>query len=370
MKRLLPEHVSSFRDRHGKLRYRYRRTGAPGGYFKGELGSDAFLAELASFRGATAPIAAARAKPGTIDDLCTRYYRSQDFNDQGETSRHKNRAVIEGFREGRGGRRVADVTFEHIDAILARKGKKIVAENGRPVGGKASAQRLRKQLRRLFEHAVKLRMRRDNPVELTARVKYKTDGFHTWTEDEIAQYQARHAIGTKARLALEIMLWTAQRRGDARTFGPGQVKAGRMRYTQEKTGKELWLPLAPQLAAAIEGMPTVGLKAYLVTEAGAPFSDAGFGNWFREQCDAADLPHCTAHGLRKAITRRMAENNASQGGMKAVGGWSNDREVAIYAAKASQSRLADKTLGDLIAWDLANRDAGLDNPDQKTAENS
>lgn len=352
-KRLLPEHVSCFRDRHGKLRHRYRRTGHPGGYFTAELGTVEFLEELAAFKSAAAPVPAERAAPGTIDDLCTRYYRSQDFNDQGETSRRKNRAVIESFRAGRGHRRVADVTWEHIDAILAKKGRKSVDKKGRPVGGKAAAQRLRKQIRRLFKHAVKVKMRRDNPVELTARVKYKTDGFHTWTEEEIAQYQARHPLGTKARLALEIMLWTGQRRGDARTFGPGQVKAGRMRYTQQKTGKELWLPLAPQLADAIKAMPSVGLKAYLVTEAGAPFTDAGFGNWFREQCDAAELPHCTAHGLRKAIGRRMAENDASQKGIKAVGGWSNDRDVAIYTAKADQGRLADKTLGDLIAWDLA-----------------
>ncbi len=357
MKRLLPQHVSAFADRHGKTRYRYRRNGQPTRYFKSELGTVDFLAELAAFSAAGVPYPAPRCAPGSLDDLCTRYYRSQDFNDQGETSRRKNRAVIESFREGRGDRPVAAVTWEHVDAVLVRKGRKTTSAAGRPVGGKAAAQRLRKQLVRLFRHAQKTGMRRDNPVELTSAVKYSTTGFHTWTEEEIAQFQAHHPLGTKPRLALEIMLWTGQRRGDARTFGPAHVRGGRMRYTQEKTGKVLWLPVAPQLADAIKAMPSVGLKAYLVTDAGEPFTNAGFGNWFREQCDAADLPHCTAHGLRKAIARRMAENGAGNQGIKSVGGWTNDSEVAHYTAAVDQERLAAKTLGDLSDWDLANRGA-------------
>jgi hypothetical protein len=40
------------------------------------------------------------------------------------------------------------------------------------------------------------------------------DGVHTWTEDEVAQFIARHPPGTKPHLALMLMLWTGQRRGD------------------------------------------------------------------------------------------------------------------------------------------------------------
>jgi hypothetical protein len=40
---------------------------------------------------------------------------------------------------------------------------------------------------------------------------------------------------------------------------------------------------------------------------GKPFTAAGFGNWFREQCNAACLPHCSFHGLRKAASVRLAE---------------------------------------------------------------
>ena len=214
------------------------------------------------------------------------------------------------------------LTFEHIDTILAKKARKLPAADGkRATGGPAAAQRLRKQLRRLFEHAVRLGMIRTSPVELTARVRYKTSGFHTWTEEEISIFRQRHALGTKARLALETILWTGQRRGDAHRFGPPHVRDGRVNYEQEKGGKELWLPISPQLRAAIDAMPTVGVQTFLVTESGKPFSKAGFGNWFRDRCDEAGLKHFTAHGLRKAIARRLAENVATQKMIKSVGGW-------------------------------------------------
>jgi integrase len=352
----LPPHVSKWRDRHGRERLRHRLNGRTR-YFRHELGTPEWLAEYREFEGGELP-APKRFAPGTLDDLCTRYYRSQDFNSQGETSRAKNRAVIEKFREGRGDRPVAMLTFEHLDAIFAKAAKKRKSADGkRSLGGPAAAQRLRKQLRRLFGFAVKVGMIRTNPVELTARVKYRTSGFHTWSEEEIARFRETHALGSKARLALETILWTGQRRGDAHRFGPPQVKGGRIRYEQEKGGKTLWLPMAPQLAAAIAAMKTVGTETYLVTEAGRPFSKAGFGNWFRDRCDEAGLTHCSAHGLRKAIARRLAENGATQKMIKSVGGWSNDREVATYTADADQAALAALALAALAA-----NEPGLDNP--------
>lgn len=347
----LPKHVSAWRDRHGKLRFRHRKLGITR-YFRSPIGSPEWLAEFHEFEASDRNFIKARHAPGTLGDLVTRYYRSQDFNSQEEVSQTKNRAIIEEFRAGSDDRPVALLTFEHIDTILAKKAQKITAEgSNRAMGGPAAAQRLRKQLRRLFQHAVRLGMIRTNPVELTARVKYKTAGFHTWSEDEIATFRRRHSLGTKARLALEILLWTGQRLGDAHRFGPAHVRDGRINYEQEKGGKELWLPMAPQLRAAIDAMPAVGVQTFLVTEYGKPFSKKGFGNWFRDRCDEAGLNHCSAHGLRKAIARRLAENDATQPMIKSVGGWSNDREVAIYTAAAEQAKLAKTALTALSEWE-------------------
>ena len=333
------------------MRFRHRKLGITR-YFKSPIGSPEWVAEYHEYENSGRNFIKARHASGTLGDLITRYYRSQDFNSQGEVSQTKNRAVIEEFRQGRDDRPVALLTFEHIDTILAKKAQKVAAEgDNRATGGPAAAQRLRKQLRRLFEHGVRLGMIRINPVELTARVKYKTAGFHTWTEGEIAKFRALHPLGTKARLALEIILWTGQRRGDVHRFGPPHVRDGRINYEQEKGGKELWLPIAPQLRAAIDAMPAVGVQTFLITESGMPFSKGGLGNWFRDRCDEAGLKHCTAHGLRKAIARRLAENGATQKMIKSVGGWSNDREVASYTAGADQAELARTALTALSDWE-------------------
>jgi integrase len=346
----LPKHVSAWKDRHGKVRYRHRKFGVTR-YFKSEIGSPEWLAEYHEYEASDRNFIKARHRPGTLGDLITRYYRSQDFNAQGEVSRAKNRAVIEEFRQGRDDRPVALLTFEHIDTILAKKAQKSLREDGKTMGGPAAAQRLRKQLRRLFEHAVRLEMIRKNPVQHTTAVKYKTKGFHSWTEDEIAVFRERHALGTKARLALEIMLWTGQRRGDAHRFGPPHVRNGRIFYEQEKSGKELSLPMARQLRTAIDAMPAIGVQTFLVTDHGKPFTKGGFGNWFRDRCDEAGLKHCAAHGLRKAMARRLADNKASNKMIKSVGGWSTDREVSLYTAAAEQTELARVALTELSDWE-------------------
>ena len=96
------------------------------------------------------------------------------------------------------------------------------------------------------------------------------------------------------------------------------------------------------------------------TEYGRPFSDAGFGNWFRDQCDAAGLPQCTAHGLRKAMMRRLAELGTSQQGIKSVSQHSGDAEVAGYTRGADQQRMAADAIGALARWEVSNLAAGLD----------
>lgn len=352
-------HVTAFKDRHGKIRWRYRRTGFPIHYFTHPPDTPGFKEELAACE-AGAPIRAGsgRCIPRSVSDLVARYYMSADFDGSADDKRRR-RLLIESFRAEFGDDLVAHFSFEHIETILLARSRKRL-EGKRTVGGKVAAQNLRKQLRRLFAYAKRLGWIVANPVDDAGRIKPdRTGGYHTWSDDEIEQFRRRHALGTRARLALEIMFWTWQRRGDARLFGPQHVKGGRVNYRQGKGGKELWLPAAPRLLEAIASMQRVGLKTFLVTEYGQPFSRAGFGNWFRQQCDDARLGHCTAHGLRKAAARQAAEEGASNQGLKAAGGWSGDTEVATYTAAADQERLAAVTVGLQIGRDLANRESQL-----------
>ncbi len=83
---------------------------------------------------------------------------------------------------------------------------------------------------------------------------------------------------------------------------------------------------------------------FLVTEFGKPFTAAGFGNWFRDRCDAASLPQCAAHGLRKLAATRLAEAGCSHEQIKAVTGHRSDSALAPYIKKANKTRLARQAL--------------------------
>jgi integrase len=81
-----------------------------------------------------------------------------------------------------------------------------------------------------------------------------------------------------------------------------------------------------------------------VTEFGKPFTAAGFGNWFREQCDTANLRHCSAHGLRKAAARRLAEAGCTPHEIAAITGHASLKEIVRYTEAVNRKRLAQSAM--------------------------
>jgi hypothetical protein len=87
---------------------------------------------------------------------------------------------------------------------------------------------------------------------------------------------------------------------------------------------------------------------------GRPFSAAGFGNWFRDRCDEADLHHCSAHGLRKAGATIAAENGATDRQLMAMYDWKTEKQATPYTAAASRKLLASAAAKALGADQIAN----------------
>jgi hypothetical protein len=288
--RKLDRYVSTFVDRHGKERFRFRK-GAFSVYLphpSDKLYKQAYEAALNRQPLAIAP----RAAHGTVADALPRFYESIVFKKGGEGWRKDRRRVLEAFREEYGRFELRHFEPHLIDQILAKKLQQRVID-GKKVGGSSAAVRLREQLLAFFKWAKKNKYVSSNPVEEAETPNHKEEGYYRWTENDIAKFRKHWALGTKPRLALELMLWTGTRRGDARLLPP--PRAGRFVGKAGKTGKEFDLPVAPPLQAAIDAMPTIGLKTLLVTEYGETFSAAGFGGWFKDKCRRAGLPQCTAH---------------------------------------------------------------------------
>jgi integrase len=332
MNRELPPYASSFKDRHGVARVRFRKGGLPTVYPKGTPGSEEFWEEYLAWKDAKLT-GEERAAPGTFDDLIARFYQSVAWRSIPKASTKATyRGELERFRAKYGKRRVATMTARNVNRLMEQMASTPAAANN-----------LLKRLKTLFDYSILLGMRRDNPAKAVRSIRGRGEGFHEWSEAEIAQYKAKHALGTKARLALEIFLCTAQRRSDAATMGEDPDRPGTVKVRQLKTDALLRIPMHRDLKAAVAMCPS-GKPTFIVSSRGTPFTKESLGNWFKRQCVDAGLPHCSALGLRKAAARRMAEAGLSNQLIKSITGHTTDSEVARYTKNADQEKRASKTM--------------------------
>ena len=170
----------------------------------------------------------------------------------------------------------------------------------------------------------------------------KTDGFYAWEEDDIAAYRSEYPSGTRERLALELILGLGPRRGDAIRLGPGNIRNGKMRYKQRKTGFTLEPPIAPELQVELDFVPK-DQPTFLVDDRGKPFTERSFQKWFREVYEAVEgLPEkARAHGIRKAACRRLAEAECSVKQMQSISGHATLTQLQVYIDKADQKKLSE-----------------------------
>ena len=330
-KRWLPANVTAFSDKCGRTRYRFRKAGVPTYLFRAEPGTPAFMEELARAKAAVAA-PTERHAPGSFNALIESYYRSPKWARMQKSSQTMRRNALERFRTKHGDKPVDRLEARHIARWMAEMAETPHAAND-----------LRKMLNQLMKHAILLGLRRDNPVDATEAIRVDGDGYHCWTEAEIKQYEARWPLGTRERLAIALLLYTGLRRSDMVNVGRQHRQGDKLVLRHAKNRSSTTIKILAPLAAAIDAMPDEHLT-YLVTQTGKSFTAAGFGNWFREKCNLAGLPHCSAHGLRKAMARRLAESGATHLQGRAVTGHKSDAMFAHYAAAANRESLADEAL--------------------------
>ena len=283
-----PPYVHHKKDRRGGAGYHYfSRPGYPSARLPGLLYSREFMAAYeAALNGKPLQIGASNVKSGTMAELIAKYYGSDEFQNLELSTRQVYRRIIERMRE-----RFGSLPVDQLDTKNLRR---IVSEIQAPTAKK----RFLSIFRILLEHAVNCGMISINPAATIKAPKVKVKGFHAWSDEEVEKFEATYDLGTRDRLAFALMLYTGQRRSDAVRMGPQHMKNGFLKVKQKKTGTELSIPVHPDLQATIDASQ-IGHLAFLVTSQGKPFTANGFGNYFREVCDAAGLPECTAHGFAK-----------------------------------------------------------------------
>src|SRR5262245_8355231 len=326
----LPKYVQAWVDgRDSRAYYYLRRRGFPRVRLPGLPWSPSFMAAYeAAMSGARTAIGAGRIKPRSVAAVVAEYLDSrQFFGSKSPGTQRMRRGILERFLSAHGELPMALVPAEWIEALLDSKPPH-------------AARSWLVTLRSLCAFAVKRGYLRADPMRDIKLRAIKGDGYHTWTEDEIAQFEAHHPIGTKPRLALALLLYTAQRRSDVVRMGRPHIRDGALLGKQQKTGAMLAIPVHPHLQAVLDATPSERLT-FLVTATGKPYGGNAFTKQFRNWCDAAGLPQrCKPHGLRKAACRRLAEAGCSANEIMAISGHATMKELVRYTAAADQARLA------------------------------
>lgn len=352
MPKKLPKGVTVDRDRRDNVRLYFRARGRAKVRLKEAPGTKAFDDEVACARIGVPYVAAGAAeqelpkgKPapeGTLLWLVQQY---------------KARAKISMAVMARRARLLEEICdSKHKDkkrgslpfALMERKH---VLEIRDTIRDKPGAQNdVVKVLSALFGWAVESDITDRNPALKIKRL-HSGDGFHTWSVEEVRQFEAKHQVGSKARLALHLALFTGLRLAELAIVGRQHIKDGwltiRPGKTKKSSGVVVELPLLQPLQKTITASP-VGNLTFLTTEFNKPFTVNGLGNKMRQWCDEAHLYHCTTHGLRKAGASIAAENGATDEELMAIFGWVTKAQTTLYTKKAQRKKMAARAAHKLI----------------------
>jgi integrase len=287
-----------------------------------------------------------RSKPGTIAAAVVAYFDSTlHFGSRPKGTQGQHRSILNRFRQEYGEERLAGMPSTFVSAVLSKL-KPFAARNWL------------KCLRAFCQFAISQGLLRADPTLGVKLPKVKSDGHATWTDAEIAQYEAYYPIGSEQRLALALGLYTAQRRSDVLRMGRQHIRTlidedgnpyKAIHLKQQKTGKELDLPILPELDEVLAATPS-GQLTFLLNERGRPYKGDAFSEKFGGWCDAAGLPdHCVFHGLRKAACRIMAERYGfTVHQIAAWSGHSNLNEIARYTKAADQRKIAQGSMARMM----------------------
>lgn len=328
--------VSRHVDRHGKVRWRYRAKGISPMYLPGAYGSAEFRAAYEAVNTKQAvPDRPDRHQHGTFNWLIEQYRQTPSWHKLAPISRRNLLNELERFRLDHGEKTVSGLKLEHVEALIAKKSATPSAAN-----------RLLKLLRRLCRFAMRRGLINRDPTVGVDRFAENPDGFHTWTETEIETFERHHGLGSKAVLALRLMLCTGAARQDVCRMGWQNVQVGRIGYRRGKTSGEVDLPILPELQEALD---KVGRQRLLFLTHGQdrPYKPETLGSWFHDRCLEAGLGHCSPHGLRKAGATRLADAGATEFEVMAFLGHKSPTEARTYTKRANRKTLADSGMAKL-----------------------
>ena len=359
--------ASTYRDRHGKTRWRFRRKGEtkslPGN--PGDPKFDArYWALVEGRENQPAPVVAmpGRALPETFGAAWRLVKRSAEWKEFEPATKAKNDRLADEFllsevTDGAGvvwgDIRVSDMKRRHVKALLADHSET-------PHKAKHLMTTLRKMIyAALDEEWIE--------VDPTYKVKWRPqyEGWAAWTPAALKTFEARWPIGSTPRLVYALALWLGNRRSDIATVDLSQICSrtvlieGEARTVhgfafqptkgrKRRGERELFIPITPMLDECLKAIDrkegSVVLTAY-----GEPFSAKSLTGRMADWTKAAGLASGhTLHGLRKTLGKMLAEGGASTRQIMDTLGHDDIEHAELYTRAAEQVRLSTEGMDKVI----------------------
>jgi integrase len=340
-----PPHLNREETRHGRVVWFVRIGKGPRTRIRGEYGTAEFLAAYrAAIAGQPQVPTSKEFSAKTFGWLAEQYRQSTAWSKLSLGTRRQRESILRAAVDVAGHESIQRITRTVIVKSIERR--------------KLHAQRhFLQTMRGLFQWAVRAQHANTDPTAGLKAERRATPGYHVWTEDEVATFEARWPLGTRERLAFDVLLYTGLRRGDAVALGRQHIKNGTATIRTEKTGEIVTLPILAPLQASIDAGPTGDLN-FIVANNGRAMKKESFGNWFAEVCRKTGVPG-RAHGLRKCGATRAANNGATDAQLEAMFGWKRgSKEAAVYTRNADRARLAKAGAAKLLAVDDGDQRTG------------
>ena len=328
MPRPRPSYVHREKSRHGTVRWVFRKGHGPRIVLPGPPGSPGFDK---AYHEALAGLSDAPAKQmaGSLEWMIDEYRRLAEWQALAPSTRKVRENLFHRLMEAVG--KDADP-----NSITQRVMQRAVDSRSANAG-----RNMLKAYRPLFRWAERNGHIAADPTSGLHLAKVKSQGFHTWSVEEVDAFQAHWKAGTRERLAMDLLLFTGLRRSDVVRLGRQHVRGDMIELAPRKTEKDgvtVYIPMTAPLQEALKHAPQDNLT-FLLTAHGKPFEAASFGNWFRKACEAAGVPG-RAHGLRKAGATMLAERGASPHALMAIFGWRTLAQAEHYTREANRRKLA------------------------------
>ena len=347
MSRVRIEFLQVWTDKKtGRPQIRFRKRGMKSVPLPGPIGSRAFWQAYEAAQESKIAIGEElRSKPGTVSASIAAYYVSRNWEKLSAGTQRMRRAILEHFRETYGQFPLGRLNENFIDAYL-------------DVLKPHAARNHLKALRGWLKHAKHDVTRGIEPINA------KSEKRASWSPEHKAQFEARHPVGSKARLAYAIPRFTGLGRNEVSRIGPQHIRNGEIIIARQKTGVEATIPIHPELQAILDATPVTGFSTFLVTKTGRPFQPNDLSEQFRVWCDEAGLPkHLSMHGLRHAMGDKLAETNSNPNEIASVLGHKGARSALHYTQGADRKRMGRAAMKRLIEQEtnreVSNHDPGL-----------